>query len=267
VRNKDGAAIELAIALAGALLARPARSEAPVSYALEYTAGKNCPDEQAFVQAIQARAPLSTRGDKSSANVVFEAHVSTESGVSRGFLLVRPAGGGVTRRDVPDASCDEIVASMAVIAALVVEGLSEASSAQPPADVPKPIESRTTPPPPATAAQPTRAPPVVAASPKRPTRRPASGRPEERPRTEADHGVRLGLAAGAGIESAIAPELVPAFAVGVDLTLRSRTVLSPNVRLSGSLRGLRSHGNGRGQRPLSLAGSAIGPVPGPVQPG
>jgi hypothetical protein len=228
----------LAIALPSASASVPALAAPPVSYSLEYKASENCPNEEAFVQAIQVRAPVATRTEAATAQVVFEAHIGAESGFSRGFLLVRLAGGEATRRDVPDASCTEIVASMAVIAALVIEGLSESgrdapapplpSEGVPPASAP----SEKVPPPSARPFDPKRAPPA------RP--RPAEGLPRDAssgartplPRSPAA-GVRAGLTAATGFESAAAHELTPALAIGIEVSARHRDKRSPSARLTG----------------------------------
>lgn len=231
----NGLTLGLLIALSGALPSRPARAESAARYSLVYSAPADCPNEQAFVQAIEARAPLATRSETSPGDVVFEAHIRAESGVSRGFLLVRLAGGGETRRDVPDASCDEIVASMAVIAALVIEGLSGSSPAATTTENnagtnPKPTPAPTSPPPAPkpplapTARAPARAPP--------PTPPPLNRQPASQQREPAS-AWRVGLAAGVGIESAIFPEPAPVFAAGIDVSARSTAVFSPSARISG----------------------------------
>jgi hypothetical protein len=220
----------------------------PVSYSLEYKASENCPNEEAFVQAIQVRAPVASRTEAITAQVVFEAHISAESGFSRGFLLVRLAGGEATRRDVPDASCGEIVASMAVIAALVIEGLSESgrdgpatplpNEGVPPASAP----SDRGPPP---SAPPARA-PAASAKAVDPMRAPAarphpaeglpggasSGARIPLPQSPAAS-VRAGLTAATGFESASAHELTPALAIGIEVSARRRDKRSPSARLTG----------------------------------
>jgi hypothetical protein len=230
----------LAIALASASSSGLALAAPRVSYSLEYKASENCPNEEAFVQAIQVRAPVATRTEAATAQVVFEAHISAASGFSRGFLLVRLAGGEATRRDVPDASCSEIVASMAVIAALVIEGLSESgrdapatplpSEAVPPASAPS--ESEKVPPPSAKPVDPKRAPAARLRPAERLPRDASSSVQMALPQSPAS-GVRWGLTVATGFESASAHELTPALAFGVEVSARRRVKRSASARLTG----------------------------------
>jgi hypothetical protein len=227
----------LAIALAGAWSSGLALAAAPVSYSLEYRASENCPNEEAFVRAIQVRAPVASRTETTTAQVVFEAHISAESGLSRGFLLVRLAGGEATRRDVPDASCGEIVASMAVIAALVIEGLSESGRDGPATPLPS---EKVSPP----SAPPART-PAASARPVDPKRAPVARPHAEVLPRDASSGarvplpqspaasVRAGLTAAIGFESASAHELTPALAIGIEVSARRRDQRSPTARLTG----------------------------------
>jgi hypothetical protein len=243
VTGRSAFAIGLAIAKAFAFPG-PALAQTPVTYSLDYRPAENCPNEDGFVQAIQARAPGARRTEAGSAQVVFEAHVSAESGISRGFLLVRLAGGGVTRRDVPDASCNEIVTSMAVIAALVIEGSSASATESPAPPWPgatAPSESvpgASAPPAktPTPAAKPGEAAKPAPAAPPFPvdtTRADALSSPRLPLRQTPATAVRAGLSVAVGFESATAHELTPALAVGIEISARAPDGWSPSARLSG----------------------------------
>ncbi len=236
----------LLVALALSCVALPAPAAPKLSFALDYDAPPSCPDAAEFAASITARAPGSERvADPSLAGFVFEAHISELAGVARGYLLVRPASGAVSRRDVPDASCAEIVASMAVIAALVLEDVTGEDQAPtsnaPPAAPTAPTPSAPVP----TAPPPTAVPPPPAQRPPPPPRPPAPRAPPAAPvplppappRREAAQPAgwhwRPGLAVGAVVESGAGPTLAPGLAVGLDVSAETPEVLAPSARLTG----------------------------------
>jgi hypothetical protein len=214
-----------------------ARAAERVGFAVDYDAPASCPDEAAFVAAILGRAPGAERVAAVSAAFAFEVHIAEQAGTARGYLLVRPPSGLVSRRDVPDASCAEIVASMAVIAALVIEGgTAEEVDAAPPASAAAP---------PAAPAREPAAPAIERPLPARPERNPPPkrepppvSRPAPAPLPMATAGAtglrwRPGLALGVVIESAAAPTLVPGIAVGADLSADTDASFAPSARLTG----------------------------------
>jgi hypothetical protein len=129
-----------------ALLASwPATSMAS-TFELEYSAAVDCPSEEAFVAAVLSRAP-SARRVLLGADVRFRVDASSSAGASKLWIDL-PDGSSV--REVQDPSCVEALTSMAVMAALLLEGRAQAVAAEPAASAtvtPEPADESASPPP------------------------------------------------------------------------------------------------------------------------
>jgi hypothetical protein len=100
---------------AGAVTA-PAAATAERGYSLEYRAVGGCPDATALVHAIESRTPGAVSRPASAAvNLRVELR---EDGTSTLWIEL-PEGG--SRREFPRAPCADAVASIAVIASMVLE--------------------------------------------------------------------------------------------------------------------------------------------------
>jgi hypothetical protein len=100
--------------LAGAVTAPAATAER--AYSLQYHAVAGCPDAAALVHAIESRTPGAMSGPESAAvNLRVELR---EDGTSTLWVELPE---GLSRREFPPATCADAVASIAVIASMVLE--------------------------------------------------------------------------------------------------------------------------------------------------
>lgn len=198
------------------------------SYSLDYRAPATCPDAAQVRQAIEARA--------SGANVAESAHAAV-----RFTLQFSSAGDSALWVDLPEGSfrrafhadsCAEAVASMAVIAAMVLEtapaqrkALAEFPATEMPgssggvvdaATVPKPPEAlpESLPPPLPAAVAPA---PLVAAA-------------DRKPRSQ--DALSWAAFAGGSLETAVAPSAPFGFSAGVEIWRTLSAWWSPGLRLS-----------------------------------
>jgi hypothetical protein len=189
-------------------------AELPPTFSVDYRAPASCSGEAAFVRSILARSPAAQLASGELAEVRFRAEISEREGLAHGVLVVELARGTTFRRAVPEAPCADVVASMAIIAAMVLDAVASGAEipaeAEPPA--PEPRSTEPVPPPPVA---------PVAAPPSAPL--PGARRPK----------LALGLAARVIGESAVAPRLYPGEEVGLDGLVDFAEHWSPSFRLSG----------------------------------
>ena len=101
--------------LAGAVTA-PATVTAERGYSLEYRAVAGCPDAAALVHAIESRTPGAVARPGSAA---VNLRVELREDETSTLWIDLPEGG--SRREFPRAACADAVASIAVIASMVLE--------------------------------------------------------------------------------------------------------------------------------------------------
>ena len=102
-------------ALAGSAVARAEPTAAPLR--VEYRAGAGCPTEADFRARVVARLrrPL---GEADAANA-YVVTIEERDGRFAGRVGVRAADGAASDRDVAGDTCDDVVAALAVVTALV----------------------------------------------------------------------------------------------------------------------------------------------------
>jgi hypothetical protein len=180
--------------------------------AVRYEAPPSCPDAAAFVGQITARTSRFEQARPGDAARSFAVEVIEDGAEARGRLTIRERDGTTSSREVPKAACAEVVAALALIAAITIDP-----------------EARTDAPPPAPAAPPSApARPAPAAPP-----RTSSPAPPATPRTTPSPArLRPGAGAHFAIASAVAPDIALGFEGFAELRLDRASVLSPSVRLS-----------------------------------
>ena len=115
----------LGLALAVLLWPRCLFAEDAVEFAVEYSAPPECPKMSDFVRAVTSRVPAARAVPSLTAKTRFRVRIAREVDGVDGALTVFVEGAGASVRQVPGAACDDVVTSMAVIAALVLEGRDE----------------------------------------------------------------------------------------------------------------------------------------------
>lgn len=88
---------------------------------VQYEAAPGCPSEEAFWAALSARTPKVRRGDGEAPVRTFSIRLEPSAGESTGHLVVRALDGSTTERELVGDTCDEVVAALALVAALTVD--------------------------------------------------------------------------------------------------------------------------------------------------
>jgi hypothetical protein len=204
VARPAGKLATIAMMLGTSALSRPLFAS-EVDFFTVYAAPSECPTRAQFEGAVASRTAGSQAVERSTATLAFEVELTKRSDTFAGALVIELPDGSRSRRDAFGATCAEVVESLAVIAALSLEGYrsnaagsgnpsaagaapgAAASAETAAAARPQPEQQPAAPPPPAAAANPV-APRAPAAEPSRSALR-----------------WRPGLFAGAAWESAVAP--------------------------------------------------------------
>ena len=212
-------------------LAVPGETRVPPQrgYFLAYSAPAGCPERAALEAAIASRTPGAVSEGEGFAVVKLRAELGA-SGLSTLWLELPE---GTSRREFRDATCADVVASMAVIASMVLEAdASERATAaralfepipDEPAAAPGSSSAPTVVEPAALAVRPRAAP---SPAPARPVDAPASPKPRDERR------LGVALAAGVGVESAVASSMAWGGSVGLAFSLESqrRTWWTPTLQ-------------------------------------
>ncbi len=196
-----------------------------IPFSLDYVAAVGCPGSDAFEAALRARQPSASRVPESDRVTQIHVRLAAAENESRSEIWANLPDGTSFRRQVPEASCTEAMASMAIIAAMALEGNhSSTSTLEPaaPAEIAAPDATMVSTPTPSSSAVSPLARPSVAA----PSMPPSSG---AAPRTRWHWSA---FAAG-GVEGGVASSLAPAFAAGVEVAQHGASLLAPALRLSG----------------------------------
>jgi hypothetical protein len=213
-----------------------------LDFAVDYQAASTCPAKAQFEAAVLSRVPGARVVPEERASVRFRVELSDPTRDKSSSIWIGVSDGSSTRRDVDDASCAEAAASMAVIAAMVLDGRRTAE--QGPAPAPEPITNPQ--PSPVTSGTPTAKPRPSAAPKARAQPRNAvmpAPSSAESPRAEHD-GASLSeresrsagrLSAGAALAGTWESEVAPTAPLGILAALEARWQLepiwSPSVRL------------------------------------
>ncbi|XXT20981.1 hypothetical protein WME94_05350 [Sorangium sp. So ce429] len=134
MRSRSAAArlFMVSTVLAGGAVARAQTTAAPLR--IEYRAEAGCPTEAEFRARVGARLRRQLgEADAASAYVVT---IDERDGRFTGRLGVRAADGATSDRDVAGATCDDVVAALAVVTALAID--SQAADAAAAAAAPAP---------------------------------------------------------------------------------------------------------------------------------
>jgi hypothetical protein len=110
--------------LAGLALPALASADVPAaSFGLDYAEHEGCPSAADFRRRVEARVPESTAAvAPGAAKIGFRINFATEQDALFAHLVITVDGEVRSHRRIPAASCSDAVESMAVIAAIVVEG-------------------------------------------------------------------------------------------------------------------------------------------------
>jgi hypothetical protein len=225
--------VHLGAVLLATLLCTSAHAQsgsADRSYSLDYRAPATCPDAGKAREAIESRTSGASQVDAQKAAVHFTLELRT--GGDSALWVDLPEGS--FRRAFHADSCAEAVASMAVIAAMVLEtapaqrgALAEFPAAETTASSASGVDAVTAAAN-APAALPDALPPPLPAAVALPA--PAPQRVDRtRRRRDASS---WAISAGAALESAVAPTPPLGFAAGVEIGSMRRTWWSPALRLS-----------------------------------
>ena len=197
----------------------------PIDFSLEYSAEPGCPDESAFETALRARLPAARRVAASEAldgTPLIRVRLPAGGSAQKREIRANLPDGTSFRREVPDVACVDAMQSMAVIAAMALEGNQRALSSGSPVS---PVK-----------APPQRVPTaeVATASPRRSSPVASRGRVEATvPTLTPRASWQWSVLASAGIEAGVAPYVAPAFALGLELRDPSARDFSPGIRVSG----------------------------------
>lgn len=230
---------------------RSARAEAPAPFRVESLPGATCPSGDPFATQLLRRTDRIREAVGDEPAVVFRLEVTLGKNHTSGRLTVREIDGSEMERDVAGASCQEVVAAMVLIAAILVDPNASLEPLRPPKVEPPRPPSPPGPPPTATSPSvPARRGPVIPAGRTPPpgalvrlrstieadARRLRGGGRLEAPRgsggTARGSGSGLGrLRVGAGaafaLEGAPMPELAAGVAIIATAALERGSLLSP----------------------------------------
>jgi hypothetical protein len=218
------------LVVVGALLASAARASTPeagLAFSIAYGAPAECPASTDFEQAVAARAPGTRSVAASEATLVFDAEVTKRAAEYSAVLWVTLPDGTRSRRDVTGETCAETLTTLAVIAALSLEGYRDArergsegaagDAPDPPPLLPTAVE------PGPKAATPVRAP--------APTKADTGVRDEPPARSAKGFSPTPGVFVAGAWESAVAPSPPFGLLAGAELAFRGNGAWRPSVRL------------------------------------
>ncbi|WP_437308000.1 hypothetical protein [Sorangium sp. So ce388] len=111
--------------LAGGAVARAQTTAAPLR--IEYRAEAGCPTEAEFRARVGAR--LRRQLGEADAGSAYVVTIDERDGRFTGRLGVRTADGAASDRDVAGATCDDVVAALAVVTALAIDSQAAEAAA------------------------------------------------------------------------------------------------------------------------------------------
>lgn len=228
-----------------------AQSQAEQTFALDYTAATGCPDGLALVRSIQARTAGAALVAPERAAVRLKVEVEPD-GQSRFSIQL---GDASFQRELPSAPCADAVASIAVIASMVLEAepASRASLAAgtaapaPPANAefpspePQPELEPEAPPPPPPPPMPPPAPLV--------DRAPAPAKASRR--------FGVAVTGGAVLETAVAPAPPLGATLGVEAWWEKSRALAPSIQAEALVTGTATTSNTHGSATFQLLAARV----------
>ncbi|MEO7034986.1 MAG: hypothetical protein ABI548_13840 [Polyangiaceae bacterium] len=229
------ARFESSVWLVLAVLSVPANAlasePAPIDFSLDYAAAPGCPSPLDFEAALRARLPSARRVTQGVGVAQLRVQLPAANTGAVSQIQVSLPDGTSVQRELPEASCTEAVASMAVIAAMALEAdaRSHAAPAAPAAPESQSVSAAEAPAQLALPAPKLKSPSLAAvASSARSVATSTSP-----PRSTNAAGWRWSAIVSGGLESGVAPGLAPAALGGLDLASPAWGALGPRVRLSG----------------------------------
>jgi hypothetical protein len=188
-----------------------------------------CRDSEFFLQQILARTSRARRAAAGEAGRVFVVRIVQQQSTSTGTLDIREISGAQSRREVTAATCDEVMAALALVAALTIDPQAVTT----PGPVPPPPTAPPQPPPVTEPPKPKPKPPPPKRVPE-----PKTVPPGEVPQRDEAAGtrrhVRLGAHVAAEVMSGFAPDvaLLPRALVELEIEIARHSWLVPSLRLS-----------------------------------
>ena len=191
-----------------------------------YDAPAQCPSAGDFLDMVAADGGRLVRALDAQPARSFALHVGG-AGPFAGRLVVRDADGTEATREVNGARCDDVVRSLAVLVALLL---------QPPSSTPSAAEAPASSPPEPEAVP---SPPVagIAASIPEVTVSPGGSAPDDEAPAAVRplEGWRLDVSGGATLNTGAAPSLDPGLAAYVELLDEAPSFLAPSIRLGAAI--------------------------------
>jgi hypothetical protein len=219
--------------------ASAAGAEELASFSVDYAAPAVCPSREQFVNAVSLRARNAVEVP-GGAKFAFQVQLRSAGAQASGALVTRLEDGREFRREIPPASCAEVASSIAVIAAMVLDGGENSLKRQEPAPATAAPDAdpRTTA---AVDPQPGSPRPTAGVEPRPAAMRPPRGverrRSEPRVSAPATPDARpLGVlvALGGGLRTGVAPEPSWGASPGVELALGRSARSAISARVSGT---------------------------------
>jgi hypothetical protein len=212
----------IAVGLGLVAFASRASAAETVVFTLEYSAPRSCPDRSEFLSALRSRSKHAAEATDGAPDVALSIEVVERGELVTGALRFRLRDGQIAERAIPEASCVDAIASMAVIAALVID---TGSLEGPPPSVGDSVERL-----------PESAPPPAATKPSAKVSEPTPARavvlhpgvvsaPRPLP-------IRFGAVAAGSLLTAVAPDWTFGGDIGLDVSSQRKHWFSPSGRLS-----------------------------------
>ncbi|HWA78182.1 MAG TPA: hypothetical protein VG937_37860 [Polyangiaceae bacterium] len=204
----------LALCLSGPFAQAQSRS---TTFSLEYSVPAGCPERRAFVNSLLSRARgAHVQGELPEVALFVE--LSGDRELAPGTLVIKLVDGQESRREIPAAACAQVLSSMALIAAMILDG--GGLDDPPPRAFPDQANDLGPP-----------------ATPQLQPRAEQQLRTERIDTTTAMHRASLLLAARAGLgpQSGVAPAVVPRFFLGLGLSSDRSGYWAPAVELTASV--------------------------------
>src|SRR5690242_4147414 len=113
-------AVALVVLVAAPAAAQPVTDAAPEAIHLEYSVPAGCPDQAAFVAAIEARAAVVV-GDDGARTFAVTIADAPDGGPVTGSVVITAGDATPTTRELAGATCAETVDALALVVALAIE--------------------------------------------------------------------------------------------------------------------------------------------------
>lgn len=188
------------------------------TFSLTYSVPAGCPERDAFVSSLLARA-RGAHVQSETPEVALTVLLAGERELAPGTLVIELSDGQESHREIPAAACTQVLSSIALIAAMILDG--GGLDDPPPSTSPDPVSDVPAPSPPWPRAAP------------RLERNLRTARNGDAP-AKREGQLRLAAAAAIGAQSGVAPAPVPRFFAGLGLVFDRPGPWSPSLDVSAS---------------------------------